>query len=598
MSMKSIDEQVDVLIIGAGISGITAGIDMLRVNNNRNFVILEKGHRVGGTWSDNEYPGCCCDVWSHLYSLSFSPNPNWTREYPTQPEIQRYLANVVNEFDLERHISFGSEVEGCSFDSASGMWTTTVRRGTRCEAQEIRSRFVVSAVGQLSRPNYPKISGLDDFAGKVMHSARWDKSCDLRGKRVGVIGNGKTTHHLIDRDRIVDKVLTLSQKGATAIQIVPELAKIAKSLVVFQRSPNWMTPRNNATIPIWRQTAYRYVPSLRQQYRASLMDIREKFWKVLVDTDSVEHQSVKELSIQMLNSQLPGADKAELRKALTPNYPPGCKRILISDDYYTALGKPTVTLETAAIVEATSSGLSVSAGWNSAQDEHEAREHPLDAIICATGFQATEFLSPMRVKVPDQDTLAERWRRGAYAYKGMTVPGLPNFAIMYGPNTNLGHNSIILMIEAQSSYINRLIGAVLKSPSGLNGNPLRIWPKESVTRAWNEKLQASLSLSTLASSKCSSWYKSETGLITTNWSEDVIEYQRQVSAIDWDDYDVWGDGAAELRAGGSITWPRVKEESQPWKFSSLSLLSFGMMISVLAAARLINDQILPRSLLL
>lgn len=193
MPTNSVDEQVDVVIIGAGISGITAGIDMLRVNNSRNFVILEKGHRVGGTWSDNEYPGCCCDVWSHLYSLSFSPNPNWTREYPTQPEIQRYLASVVKRYDLERQISFDTEVEGCKFDSTTGLWTTTVQSGTGREVRKIRSRFVVSAVGQLSRPNYPRIPGLESFTGKVMHSARWDKSYDLRGKRVGVIGNGKTT---------------------------------------------------------------------------------------------------------------------------------------------------------------------------------------------------------------------------------------------------------------------------------------------------------------------------------------------------------------------------------------------------------------------
>lgn len=344
--------------------------------------------------------------------------------------------------------------------------------------------------------------------------------------------------------------------------------------------------------------AYRYLPLVRQQYRASLMDIREGFWKVLVDTDSVEHQTVKDLSMEMLNRQLPGADKAELRKALTPNYPPGCKRILISDDYYTALGKSNVTLETASIVEATPNGLSVSAGWNSAQGEQEAKEHPLDVVICATGFQATQFLSPMQIEVPNGYTLAERWREGAYAYKGITVPGLPNFAIMYGPNTNLGHNSIILMIEAQSSYINRLIGAVLDSPSVTTGNPLRICPKEPVTRAWNEKLQKSLGMSTLASTKCSSWYKSETGLITTNWSEDVVEYQRQVSTIDWDDYDLQGTGADEIRARGNVSWQRVKEESQPWKFGSLGILSVGMVVSVLAAASLMNDQMLPRSLLL
>jgi cation diffusion facilitator CzcD-associated flavoprotein CzcO len=180
----------DVIIIGAGISGMTVGIDMIRLGNGRNFVILEKGYRVGGTWSDNEYPGCCCDVWSHLYSLSFSPNPYWSREYPTQPEIQRYLAKVAQKYDLGRHIHFNTVVDSCVFDPKLGLWTTTVHRGKSGETQTYRSRFIVSAVGQLNLPKYPEIPGLNGFKGKVMHSARWDKSVDLSGKRIGVIGNG------------------------------------------------------------------------------------------------------------------------------------------------------------------------------------------------------------------------------------------------------------------------------------------------------------------------------------------------------------------------------------------------------------------------
>lgn len=184
-------EVTDVVIIGAGISGMTVAIDMIRLGNGRNFVILEKGHRVGGTWSDNVYPGCCCDVWSHLYSLSFSPNPDWSREYPTQPEIQRYLAGVARKYDLERNTRFNTSVEGCTFDQASGMWTTSIREENGNQTQMIRSRFVVSAMGQLNMPKYPQIPGIDDFAGQVMHSARWDHSVDLRGKQVAVIGNGE-----------------------------------------------------------------------------------------------------------------------------------------------------------------------------------------------------------------------------------------------------------------------------------------------------------------------------------------------------------------------------------------------------------------------
>lgn len=583
---------IDVVIIGAGISGMTVAIDMIRLGNGRDFVMVEKGHRVGGTWSDNVYPGCCCDVWSHLYSLSFSPNPAWTREYPTQPEIQRYLAGVARKYDLEKHIRFDTSVEGCTFDPVSGIWTTTVRRGHDGETQNLQSRFVVSAMGQLNMPKYPAIPGIDGFAGRTMHSARWDHTVDLRGKRVAVIGNGKSLClEFAGRVGTVQIANHIPHPlGATAIQVIPELAKVAQSVVVFQRSPNWVTPRDDSAIPVWRQTMYRYLPFVRKQYRESLMDIRESFWNVLVDTDGDAHTTVKAISTDLLNKQLPGEDNAELRQVLTPNYPPGCKRILISDDYYPALGESHVTLETAAIEAVTPEGVRVASGWNSTNGQHASQIHPVDVIVCATGFQATQFLSPLHVQVPGQETLAQRWRDGAFAYKGMTVPQLPNFAIMYGPNTNLGHNSIILMIEAQSAYINRLISAVRSHSGDPERGYLKISPREAPTEEWNRKLQASLGKSTLASDQCSSWYKSDTGLITTNWSENVVEYQRQVSTIDWNDYELEGPGASELRAQGRVRWPRVVEESQPWYQSWTKASSIVLSLSVVAAATLLTTR--------
>lgn len=318
------------------------------------------------------------------------------------------------------------------------------------------------------------------------------------------------------------------------------------------------------------------------------MDIRESFWHVLVDTDSEAHTTVKAMTSDLLNKQLPGDENAELRKVLLPNYPPGCKRILISDDYYPALAKSHVSLETAAIEEITEEGVRVSAGWNSTSGQHESQTHEVDVIVCATGFQATQFLSPLHVEVSGQETLAERWSNGAFAYKGMTVPKLPNFAIMYGPNTNLGHNSIILMIEAQSAYINRLIKAVC-SHSNDQGY-LSITPREDTTEAWNSKLQTALGKSTLASDQCSSWYKSDQGVITTNWSENVVEYQREVNKIDWDDYELEGPGAAELWTKGQTSWQRVVEESQPWLQGWTKASSIVLSLGVVAAAALLSSR--------
>jgi cation diffusion facilitator CzcD-associated flavoprotein CzcO len=353
---------------------------------------------------------------------------------------------------------------------------------------------------------------------------------------------------------------------------------MAKEVVVFQRSPNYVTPRDDSVISPLRQAIYRCLPYLRRRYRASLMDIREAYWYVLVDTDSEAHKAVQQVSARLINDQLPGEDRARLRKVLTPDYPPGCKRILISDDYYPALGEQHVVLETAPISGITPSGIQVSEGWNSRTGDQASHEHKLDVIVLATGFQATQFLSPMHVEVRGQESLANRWKEGAYAYKGMTVPGLPNFAIMYGPNTNLGHNSIILMIEAQAAYINRLIQAVCEHHTGAPDQYLRVSPRDSATKAWNDKLQKSLKQSTLASDQCSSWYKSADGVITTNWSENVVEYQRQVSTLDWNDYEIEGCGTDVLRRKGELKWRRVHEETQTLTSTFLNSVSSAWLL--------------------
>ncbi|KAL2059946.1 hypothetical protein VTL71DRAFT_10101 [Oculimacula yallundae] len=524
--------RADVLIVGAGLSGMTTAIDMIRKGNGRNFIIVEKGNQVGGTWNDQRYPGCCCDVWSHLYSLSFEPNPSWTREYPGQEEILDYLVDLAHKYQLYKHIRFNSAVEEARWDETSYTWKTKITRlGSKDsefgEDYTITSDFFVSGVGQLNVPKYPEITGLDSFSGKVMHSARWDWDYDLRDKKIGIIGN-----------------------GATAAQIIPEIAKVCKSLVVFQRTPNWVIPRDDKPITPMQQAIYKYVPFVRRRYRAGLMDFRESFFEVVFDTKSPVHEFMMTASKDHMAAQLPGEVNAKLREQLQPHYAVGCKRVIISDDYFPTFTKPNVQLETTTIQNITENGVSVEGG----------KEHEFDLLVLATGFKTTQFMYPIKIYGSSGKSIEDIWTSGASAYLGLTVPKLPNFSMLYGPNTNLGHNSIILMIEAQSLYINTLISKVKAARS--RGERLRIEPKASVVEKYNSEIQSRLSRSAFADPNCNSWYKNEAGLITNNWADAVIPYQKRTSSINWADYDISGSAADGIKAEGTTQWPRVVEETQ------------------------------------
>ncbi|KUJ06745.1 flavin-binding monooxygenase-like family protein [Mollisia scopiformis] len=525
--------RADVLIIGAGISGMTTAIEMIRKGNGTNFIIVEKGNQVGGTWNDQRYPGCCCDVWSHLYSLSFEPNPNWTREYPGQEEILDYLVSIAHKYQLYRHIRFNTSVEEARWDETTNTWKTKINRLGSKDSEFgkeyiITSDFLVSGVGQLNVPKYPDIKGIDTFQGKAMHSARWDWDYDIRKKRIGIIGN-----------------------GATAAQIIPEIAEACKSLTVFQRTPNWVVPREDKPIsPTW-QSIYRYVPFIRSRYRASLMDYRESFFDVVFDTKSPVHDFMMSTSKDHLATQLPGEKHEHLREQLQPHYAIGCKRVIITDDYFPTFARSNVQLETTAIEEITENGVKVQGG----------NEHELDLLILATGFKTTQFMYPIKIFGSNGTPIEEIWKSGASAYLGMTVPSMPNFSMLYeGPNTNLGHNSIILMIEAQALYINALIKQVRTARK--KGRNVRIEPKLSVVQAYNNEIQARLRESAFADPNCNSWYKNEAGLITNNWSEAVVPYQKRTSAIHWDEFDISGSGAEDVKTKGETNWPRVIEETQ------------------------------------
>lgn len=469
---------------------------------------------------------------SHLYSYSFEPNPKWTREYPGQEEIQDYLIGVAHKYQLYRHIRFNSAVDEARWDDKNSKWRTKIKRIGGKEAEigafyTINSDFLVSAVGQLNEPHYPEIPSLDTFSGKIMHSARWDWDYNLPGKRVGIIGS-----------------------GATAAQVIPEIVPQCAHLVVFQRTHAWVMPRHDHAISPTRQAMYRYVPFVRKRYRASLMDFRESIFDAAFDPSSAKHSAISNISYNHMHSQLTDDCCTKLSEKLTPRYPFSCKRIIVSDDFYPALTQANVFLETSAISQVTPTGITMADGTH----------HQLDCIILATGFRTTKFLYPIHISGSGGYSLSAAWDKGASAYLGITVPSLPNFGMLYGPNTNLAYNSLILQIEAQSLYIKALISTVLDSKR--KGQTLTLDPKQEVVERYNAEVQERLGKSTYADPRCTSWFKDEHGRITTNWCGSAIDYQARVSFVDWSDYNILGSGAAEVEKKGTTRWRRRIEETQ------------------------------------
>ncbi|KAL4807495.1 hypothetical protein BDV18DRAFT_151521 [Aspergillus unguis] len=527
--------QSTVVIVGAGISGMCMAIDLLR-RNHHNFVILEKGSSVGGTWSDNKYPGCACDVWSALYSYSFEQRSTWTREYPGQEEIWNYLTGIASKYGLYPHIRFNSNVDEARWDEETRQWKVKVSVLGAKDAQfqdgyELTANVFISAVGQLNMPAWPEIPGRDEFKGKSMHSARWDWTYDFKGKRVAVIGN-----------------------GATATQIVPAIAKTASHVSVYQRTPQWIIPRDDYEIQTW-QKGLLSVPLFRNCKRSLMMLYREISHGPVVKGNSRMAQMVRNMGINHIKKGLP--DKPEMWDALTPTYPPGCRRILSSDDYYPALNKEHVKLETRQIQRICENGIQMA--------DNETAE--FDLIVYATGFKTVEFLTPIKIHGANGRDLSEVWDGGATAYYGVTVEDMPNFGLMYGPNTNLGHNSIILMIEAQSRYLAALIDPIVKAKE--QGRSITLQPKTDIVHSFNTDIQERLAKSTFADPACNSWYKNAEGRITNNWPGTVVEYQRGLAQVRWTDYSVEGDEKGEF-VGRKET--RIGHVEEVWPVSKTTLL--------------------------
>ncbi|HEX9207843.1 MAG TPA: NAD(P)/FAD-dependent oxidoreductase [Steroidobacteraceae bacterium] len=487
--MSTASRRTHVAIIGAGHSGLCMGL-RLKQGGHDDFVILEKGPTLGGTWRDNTYPGASCDAPSFLYSFSFAQKTDWSRRFAWQSELLGYSTELAIRHGLLPHCRFNAEVTHVAYDEAANTWTLTCADGSQVVAD-----FVVAGVGQLNRPSLPDLPGRDSFAGVQFHSARWNHAVDLSAKRVVVIGN-----------------------AASAVQFVPQIAPLVARLTIFQRSANWIMPRKDRLYAPRTQRLLTRFPALAKLYHKTQWFV---FGEMQLTPLMKQVRPVQALarwkSLAHLRRQV--RDPA-LRAKLVPDYPIGAKRVLFNDDYYPALCRPNVRLVTDGIERIEATGVRSKAG-----ELHEA-----DVIIYATGFKSTDFLAPMEITGRGGLRLHDEWRQGARAYLGVTVAGFPNFFMLYGPNTNLGHNSILVMIEAQVGYI---LDAMAQMRSrGVR----RIDVKRQVQDDYNRRLQADLAKS-VWSTIGASWYKLADGTITNNWPHSTIRYRRLLREANLEDYE-------------------------------------------------------------
>ena len=467
-------EQVEVLIVGAGFGGLAMAHELDRIGI-RDYCIVEKAGSVGGTWRDNTYPGAACDVPSHLYSLSFAPNPNWSRLFPRQAEIRAHVEAISQPLIDRGKIRFGWTLASLAWQPDRQRWIATNAAGECIEA-----RHVVAAMGGLHVPNWPDIPGRETFAGASCHTARWEHGIDVAGRRVGVIGT-----------------------GTSAIQVIPELAKVAGRLHVFQRTPVWVLPRPDLPLPRWLQRLFAWIPPLRLAVRGAvylqlealslaLLKPRTAFW-------------ARWLARRQLRTQVPDAAR---RASLTPNYPIGCKRIALSNDFYPALMQSHVDLETSAIAAIEPEGVRLSDG----------RLVELDVLVYATGFRPMDVLSNVQVQGEDGTNLSDYWRDRPVTANGIAVPGFPNLFFLLGPNTALGHNSVLYMIESQARHIAQLMS------DARDAGKHRIRATSSAETAFMREIDAAFP-GTAWAGGCTSWYVDKRGHNIALWVGPSLAYR-------------------------------------------------------------------------
>ncbi len=489
---------VDVAIAGGGFGGIGMAIALLNAGR-RDFVVLERDGDVGGTWHQNTYPGCQCDVPSNLYSLSYAPNAEWSQTFPLQPEIGAYLKRVTDDFGVRPYVRTHTDVHGAAWDEQLQRWRIETSRGA------LTARVLVAGMGGLCEPSIPSIPGAGDFDGPAFHTARWDHGVDLTGKRVAVIGT-----------------------GASAVQVVPRIQPLVRQLNVFQRTPPWIMPHPGRATRPRERALFKALPLLQKLVRGAIYWGRESY--VLPFRFHRFSRVPQAIALKHLERQV--ADPV-LREQLTPRYEIGCKRILMSDEYFPALQRPNAKLVTSAIERITATGVVTADGV----------EHPADAIVWGTGFHVTDLPYVEWVRGRDGQTLGDVWRQhGMQALRGTTVAGFPNLFTLVGPNTGLGHNSIVFMIESQIAYVMDALrtlharGAVACEPT------------PAAQAAFNATVQRRMRNTVWTNGGCASWYLDAHGRNTTLWPGSSWTFRRATRRFDPAEYELLTPLQAAARA--------------------------------------------------
>ena len=478
----------DIVIVGTGFAGMGAAMK-LRASGREDFVILEKAEDVGGTWRDNTYPGCECDIPSHMYSFSYELNSDWSKSFSSQPEIWAYMRKVADEQGIRPYITFGVEVTGASWDEDRKVWTIRTAKGEDYEA-----RFIIAGVGGLHIPNVPEIEGADTFAGPKFHSAQWDHSVDLTGKKVVVIGT-----------------------GASAIQFLPIIAEEVGQLTVFQRTPPWVLPKKDKPTATWRKKVFATVPGAQRAYRDAL------YWSLEARALGFNgHIKFLPLAQKIAKRNI---DKAisdpELRAKLTPDYQLGCKRVLQSNTYYPTFLRDNVELSTEGLKEIVADGVIDANGV-----KHEA-----DVIIYGTGFHVIDAFDYLDIKGKGGVDLAAQFREhGVETYMGMTVNGFPNLYFMLGPNTALGHNSVVFMIEQQTKFIIKMLDEMDKRGA------VAVEPTKEAQTAFNVEIQRLVEKGIWTQGGCTSWYLDSHGKNRTIWPKFTFQYWWETRKVDAPDF--------------------------------------------------------------